>query len=142
MESGNYKDLLFKMVSGYLEGTPWGPILQRYVEDFVDSDSGKGMLEQGYNTLETFAKSESGKRLMEKAPKMFAAKNLEDFLGLLSAEAEWNWSKFFANIDNNDYKDMFTDRLSEYIVMVSTNQLSLLFCSTDCFEYDKKGFKP
>lgn len=117
MESGNYKDLLFKMVSGYLEGTPWGPILQRYVEDFVDSDSGKGMLEQGYNTLETFAKSESGKRLMEKAPKMFAAKNLEDFLSLLSAEAEWNWSKFFANIDNNDYKDMFTDRLSEYIVM-------------------------
>jgi len=114
--SGNYKDLLFKMVNGYLEGTPWGPIIQKSTEDFMESEYGKGMLEKGYTFLETFATSESGIRLMDVAPKMFAAKDLESFLAILSKEAEWNWSKFFSNIDNTDYKDMFTDKVAEYVI--------------------------
>jgi len=74
------------------------------------------MLEKGYTFLETFATSESGRRLMAAAPRMVAAQDLHAFLAILSEEAEWNWGKFFANIDNADYKEMFTDRVATYLL--------------------------
>jgi hypothetical protein len=117
IQSGNYKDILMKMASSYLEGTPWGPIVQRTGDDFLASEYGLSMVEKGYSFLETFATTESGKRLMAAAPQMIAAKDLESFLAILSKEAEFNWSKFFANIDNADYKAMLMERVSGYLLM-------------------------
>lgn len=117
IQSGNYKDILMKMVTTYLDGTQWGPIVQKTGQDFLTSDYGISMVEKGQSFIETFASSESGKRLMAVAPQMIAAKDLESFLSILSKEAEWNWSKFFANIDNSDYKEMLMDRVAGYILM-------------------------
>jgi len=116
IENGNYKDILTKMAGSYLEGTPYGPMVQQYASGMLESQQGKAAVETVYTTLEKFIKSESGKRLTKVVPQLMAAKDMESMLQIIGKEAEWNWSMFFANIDNSDYKDNFLDTLAEYVV--------------------------
>jgi len=117
IENGNYKDLLNKVLGSYLEGTPYGPMIQQYAGSMLESEQGQAVIEGLYSTLEKFVKSESGRRLTTVLPKLFAAKDMESMLEIVGSEAEWNWSMFFNNIENSDYKENFMDTLSEYIVI-------------------------
>jgi len=117
IENGNYKDILNKVLGSYLSGTPYGPMIQQYASTMMDSEQGQAVIEGMYSTLEKFVTSESGRRLTTVIPALFAAKDMESMLEIVGTEAEWNWSMFFSNIDNSDYKENFIDTLAEYIVI-------------------------
>merc|ERR1719481_935104 len=116
LQNGNYKDLLSKMAGSYLEGTPYGPMVQQFLGNMLDSQQGKAAIESFMSFVEKFIKSESGRRLTKVMPKLAAAETIEDMLKIIGTEAEWNWSEFFSSIDNSDYKDNFVKSIAEYIV--------------------------
>jgi len=117
LQNGNYKDILSKLVGTYLEGTPYGLMIQQFLSGMLDSQQGKQMVETFMDFTGKFIKSESGKRLTKIMPKLATAKDMEDMLKIVGDEAEWNWSEFFSSIDNSDYKESFINSVAEYIVM-------------------------
>jgi len=116
IESGNYKDILSKLFYGYIDGSPYGPVVKNLLDSFLNSEQGKKTLASGFHYLEMFVKSESGRRIALVLPKLTTAKDMDTFLELVHKEAEWNWSQVFANIENSDYKETILRQLSEYIV--------------------------
>lgn len=116
IEGGNYQALLGKVVDGYLDGTPYGPMVKNVRDSFVNSEQGKGMMTSGYKYLEMFMKSESGRRAITILPKLTQAKDLDAFLVLVHEEAEWNWAQVFENIENSDYKEKMLEQLATYLV--------------------------
>merc|ERR1719319_1044026 len=87
-------DLLLKMAMNYAKGTPW----EAYVKQF-----GENVL-QGSGMFQKVVGSESGRRLLLAVPKIMSSEDLDSVFSILSKEAEWNWGKFFGNIDNSVYK--------------------------------------
>jgi len=117
MQNGNYKDILSKLAGTYLEGTPYGPMIQQFLSGMLDSQQGKMAIETGMDFAGKFIKSESGKRLATIMPKLAVAQSMDDMLQIIGNEAEWNWSGFFSSIDNSDYKENFINSIAEYIVL-------------------------
>jgi len=116
IESGNYQDILTKLVYGYLDNSPYGPVVKNLLDNFLGSKQGKKTLTSGLHYLEMFVKSESGRRLAKVLPKLTQATDMETFLELVHKEAEWNWSQVFANIENSDYKETTLRQLSQFLV--------------------------
>ncbi|XP_023334226.1 uncharacterized protein LOC111705791 isoform X2 [Eurytemora carolleeae] len=116
IENGNYKDLLSKMVLGYLESSPYGALIKNMMQGWLDSEQGKSIISSGYKYLEIFVKSESGARLTKILPKLLQTKDMDAVLKLVHEEAEFNWSQVFENIENSDYKEKSLQQCSEYIV--------------------------
>jgi len=117
MEGGNVKDLLFKMLGSYLENTPYGPMVQMYGRQAMESEQGAAFLDGAYRIFETFIKSENGVRFTKLVPQLLAAKDIDSTLKILSKEAEINWGAFFEKVQNPDYKESMLETLSEYIVL-------------------------
>merc|ERR1719319_873858 len=99
-------DLLLKMAMNYAKGTPW----ESYVKQF-----GENVL-QGSGMFQKVVGSESGRRLLLAVPKVMSSKDLDSVFSILSKEAEWNWGKFFGNIDNSVYKQMVMYEMAGYIL--------------------------
>jgi len=116
IESGNYKDILSKMIFGYLDQSPYGPIIKNMYDNFINSDQGKSTMDSVYYYVEMLAKSESGRRLVNILPKLMVTKDLETFLEIVHVEAEYNWAQVFENIENADYKEKTLEQLADYLV--------------------------
>jgi len=99
-------DLLLKMANNYAKGTPW----ESYVKQFGDNAL------QGSGMFQKVVGSESGRRLLLAVPKIMSSKDLDSVFSILSKEAEWNWGKFFGNIDNSVYKQMVMYEMAGYIL--------------------------
>merc|ERR1719319_2198464 len=99
-------DLLLKMAMNYAKGTPW----ESYVKQFGDNAL------QGSGMFQKVVGSESGRRLLHAVPKIMSSKDLNSVFSILSKEAEWNWGKFFGNIDNSVYKQMVMYEMAGYIL--------------------------
>jgi len=115
LSSGNYVDLFFSIIDAYFEGSPYGPLIKQYGQQFLASEQGKILLAGVNNVLINVAGSESGQRFIKLMPQFLATRDLQSFLEILGEEAEWNWRLFFDNIENEDYKDAFLETLAGYL---------------------------
>lgn len=116
MEGGDIKELLFKLVGSYLESTPYGPVIQLYGRQAMESEQGAMFLDGAYNIFESFIKSENGVRFTKLVPELLSAKDTAATLKILSKEAETNWGSFFEKMQSSDYKDSVLETVAEYLV--------------------------
>jgi len=116
MEGGNIKELLMKLAGSYLDTTPYGPLIQQYARQAMDSEQGAMFLNGVYDAFENFMKSDNGVRFVNLVPKLLVAKDTDSILLILGKEAEYNWGSFFDKIQNPDYKDAIMESAAEYIV--------------------------
>jgi hypothetical protein len=117
MQNGNIKDLLFKLLGSYLESSPYGPLIQQYGRQAMESEQGAQFVDGAYNAFESFIKSDNGIRFTKLVPELLAAKDMDATLRILSKEAEFNWSFFFEKIQNSDYKESVMETVGEFLVM-------------------------
>jgi len=116
LKNGKFKDQALPFIKNALKGTPWAPIVVPMIENMLDSEYGQVFTEEAIKFIDIFTKSESGKRLLAAAPKLFASKDLNSVVNILSKEAEWNWNMFFSKIDNEDFKKTMLDTISTFII--------------------------
>ena len=83
IEQGDYKNLLTKMVTGYMSSHPLGSMVSSYLGNVLDSAEGEKFLNGVYAALEEFVKSKSYDRIVEIVPKLMAAKNSEETLNVI-----------------------------------------------------------
>jgi len=117
MESGNLKDIFMKMAGGYLENTPYGPLVMMYGRQAMESEQGSTFINGAYTAFESFIKSDSGVRFTKLVPELVAAKNIDETLKILTREADINWGGLFENLKNSDYKTSLLEELTHYLVM-------------------------
>jgi len=114
LSGGNLGSILSTVVGAYFQGSPYGPLIQQYGARFLESEQGVVMMDGFNSLLENVAVSESGQRLVKLMPQLLATKDIQSLLEILGEEAEWNWTMFFDNIDNKEYRTDLVEILAEY----------------------------
>jgi len=117
LEGGNMKELLFKMAGPYLDSSPYGSLIRMYGQQAMDSEQGSAFLDGSWTAVESFLKSDNGKRFMKLIPQLMAAKDMDATLLILSEEAGDSWGIFFDKIQNTDYRTSMMEAAAQYIVM-------------------------
>jgi len=116
LEGGNVKDLLLKFAGSYLDSSPYGPMIQMYGKQAMDSPQAKAFLDGAWDYTEAFVKTENGRRFLKLVPQLVAAKDFDAMLLLVSKEAEVNWGQFFGAIQNSDYRKSAMEATAGYLV--------------------------
>lgn len=116
LEGGNVKELLLKFAGSYLDSSPYGPMIQLYGQQALDSPQARAFLDTAWEYSEAFIKTERGRRFLKLVPQLVAAKDFDAMLLLVSKEAEVNWGQFFGAIQNSDYRRSALQAAADYMV--------------------------
>jgi hypothetical protein len=83
-----------------------------YGQGFVRSENFGYALDTIADSIDVFAQSAGGKRMIALAPQILAADDKESIMDLIRTETESSWEDFFGRLDNSDVADQFVSAVA------------------------------
>merc|ERR1712001_36508 len=124
-------------------------MLKMYGASFVKSESFGLMLDTFANSLDTFASSAGGKRLVALLPDILAAENTDAIMEIFQKEAENSWTEFLSKLDSSDVADQVVKSLGSgmvhtynYVRDLTKDDMKMALANTFLISYGLPSIKP